>query len=176
MCALQSDCGTTTAVFCRFSFFSFFSSFASYFVSCCSDAFFFCHLNFFYETSYHMIRAFVFFHFCFSKVFYLLFMQLFRVVPLDSGTTIEMFFCSFQLCRVVPLESGTTIEMLFCSLFFFARVGFGSTTGLLSPGNRQLSEKVMADVDQEVQVKAKTKRGVCVYGTKRGVFCVYEMK
>ncbi|CAN0408928.1 unnamed protein product [Ectocarpus sp. 12 AP-2014] len=31
------------------------------------------------------------------------------------------------------------------------RVGFGSTTGLLSPGHRQLSEKVMAEIDQEVQ-------------------------
>lgn len=32
------------------------------------------------------------------------------------------------------------------------RVGFGSTTGLLSAGDRRLSERVIAEVDQEVQV------------------------
>lgn len=33
------------------------------------------------------------------------------------------------------------------------RVGFGSSTGLLSPGNRPLSEIVMAKIDEEVQVR-----------------------
>lgn len=35
------------------------------------------------------------------------------------------------------------------------RIGFGSATGLLSPGDRRMSERVLAEIDQEVQVTGK---------------------
>ncbi|CAM9178535.1 unnamed protein product [Pylaiella littoralis] len=52
------------------------------------------------------------------------------------------------------ISGGASSDLRVASRQLYAaitEVGFGSTTGLLSPGNRQLSEKVMADVDQEVQ-------------------------
>ena len=55
---------------------------------------------------------------------------------------------------VLALDSNGDVDILLSTLFVLIfRVGFGDGTGLLSPGSRQLSEKVMAEVDREVQVR-----------------------
>ncbi|CAM9552391.1 unnamed protein product [Ectocarpus sp. 12 AP-2014] len=56
------------------------------------------------------------------------------------------------LCGTISGGASSDLRVASRQLYSaITEVGFGSTTGLLSPGHRQLSEKVMAEIDQEVQ-------------------------